>query len=160
MNRLKEKGKEYGYNHISLVFEKFRDLKVRWQRTYSDIEFQFPDYLEDMPEDCLLDMLDVLFKRILGIEYDGPMYPKDVQDYLLDESFIEKYRHVYLDRFNNIKDIGMLYNNIFVVRDLDNDLGGSSALFKVIMLAKHETINDDLRYRIDQIEEGRRRIRE
>ena len=154
--RLKEKGKEYGYEDISLTFEKFRDLKVKWVRSYKTIEFQFSDYLKDMPEDCLIDFMDALFKGILGIEYDGPMYPKKMQDYLLDDSFIEKYRDIFLNRFDNIKEIGKLDDNILVVRDLNNDLGGMSALFKVIMLAKHETINDDLRYRINQIEGERR----
>ena len=48
----KKVGNDFGYE-TSAEYAAFRDLKVRWQRSYKWADFQVSDYLRDAPEEVL-----------------------------------------------------------------------------------------------------------
>lgn len=96
-------GREYGYGKVDVDFMPFRDLKVRWQRTYTEISFSVSDYLADAPVSVLEDFARTLFGKITGEKAD---WSDRFRVYLADGGFVEKNRPVYLKRFKGVKPAG------------------------------------------------------
>lgn len=68
----KNAGEEYGFDSVVAQFEKFQDVKVRWQRSYRWAEFKVTDYIKDAPESVFDDLADSIFSKIAGKDNDYP----------------------------------------------------------------------------------------
>jgi len=95
----REVGKEYGYENVDADFSAFREIKIKWQRSYGKAEFKISDYLNDAPEDVFRGVAETLFKKISGQDVNG--YPQCMVDYLASEEFLTAKRPKYLARIRN-----------------------------------------------------------
>ncbi|MDR0523046.1 MAG: hypothetical protein LBG62_01280 [Candidatus Methanoplasma sp.] len=94
-------GERRGFERTEAEFVAFKELKVRWQRSYRWAEFKVSDYLADAPAPVLEGMADSLFARIAG-EDDSLSYPKAMTDWITAPSFAESKQPVYLRRSRNL----------------------------------------------------------
>jgi hypothetical protein len=146
----KKVGNDFGYE-TSAEYAAFRDLKVRWQRTYQWAEFQVSDYLRDAPEEVLEGIARTIFTKIQG---DESNYTDEVVGWLTAPEFVERLQPTYIQRDRRIsfdegehknleevvdrlkekgfiKDLGK--TRIFWSNEATSGRGGwSSALMKVI----------------------------
>ncbi|MCQ2078472.1 MAG: hypothetical protein MJZ38_00205 [archaeon] len=98
-NCFRDEGRKYGYDNVSAEFLDFKDMKIRWQRTYGWADFRVSDYLRDAPDEVLRSTARSLFRRILGIE---DRYSPELMEWVTLPEFHQRNRETYLDRCRNI----------------------------------------------------------
>ena len=95
----KETGKEYGFEKVEAEFVSFKELKVRWQRSYKWADFKVSDYLADAPPEVLEGLCNSLFSKITGENED---YSKAMCDWMTSPEFAKNKQPVYLKRSRNL----------------------------------------------------------
>lgn len=88
---------------ISAEFAPYRDLKVRWTRTYGAADFSVSDYLQDAPMEVIEGIAKTIFSKIANAESDG--YPKETEEWLTSEEFRELNQETYIKRSRTISDM-------------------------------------------------------
>ena len=88
-------GTAYGFDEVIAGFWPFKDLKCKWVRTYSTIEFQVSDYLDRAPDRALEELADTLFARIRGDEKD---YGDALVQYMTSDRVVRPNRKDFLER--------------------------------------------------------------
>lgn len=96
-------GREYGYEDVEVDFVPYRDMKVKWQRTATEMYLSVSDYLKDAPTLVLEDFARTLIERINGEKSD---WSDRFRVYICDGGFVEKNRPVFLKRFKGVKPVG------------------------------------------------------
>lgn len=96
-------GREYGYEDVEVDFVPYRDMKVKWQRTATEMYLSVSDYLKDAPTLVLEDFARTLIERINGEKSD---WSDRFRVYVCDGGFVEKNRPVFLKRFKGVKPAG------------------------------------------------------
>ena len=94
----KKVGNDFGYE-TSAEYAAFRDLKVRWQRSYKWADFQVSDYLKDAPEEVLEGIARTIFTKIQGEESN---YTDEVVGWLTAPEFVERLQPIYIQRDRRI----------------------------------------------------------
>ncbi len=92
-------GNEFGYSSVFASFVESADLKIKWARTGSMIEFWITDYLSDAPENVLESLARTVFGRMRD-DMDSP-YGNELIEYLTTEEFLKRYQPIYLSRKTN-----------------------------------------------------------
>lgn len=93
-------GKQYGLEEVTARFVAFRDLKIRWQRSYKMADFMVSDYLNDAPEEVLWDFADTIIAK--AFTDDRGDYARSVVEWITSERFRERKQPVYLGRSRNL----------------------------------------------------------
>ena len=63
---VKKVAEGHGYKEVQAGFKAFKELRIRWSRTYSWINMEVSDYLNTAPDGILLSLFDTLFQKIKG----------------------------------------------------------------------------------------------
>lgn len=88
-------GDEIGMERTTAAFAPFTELKVRWRRSDSFIDFAISDYFSEAPEGIVEMLAETLFERI----YQGMGdYPEEFCEWVTSDGFIEMNRGKYLER--------------------------------------------------------------
>lgn len=88
---------KYGFTVLSVEFEPYAEVKVRWRRIGDVMEFYVTDYLQDMSDGQLASLLAHIARRIR----DGPTdsgYPYAVLRYVESKKFRDANRDTYIMR--------------------------------------------------------------
>ena len=96
-------GRVYGYEDVEVDFVPYRYMKVKWQRTATEMYLSVSDYLKDAPAFVLEDFARTLIERINGERSD---WSDRFRVYVCDGGFVEKNRPVFLKRFKGVKPAG------------------------------------------------------
>ena len=88
---------------ITAEFAPYRDLKVRWTRTYGAADFSVSDYLQDAPMEVIEGIAKTIFSKIANAESDR--YPKETEEWLTSEEFRELNQETYIKRSRTISDM-------------------------------------------------------
>ena len=91
----KKVGNDFGFSNISAEFDPFRDLKVKWQRSYDWASFQVSDYLTEAPTEVIEGIVRTIMSRIRGEELD---YPEETVEWLTSHEFRAANQKAYLER--------------------------------------------------------------
>ena len=150
-----EAARRNGYDDVQVVVRPFRDLKIKWTRSYKWISFEVSDYLADMPADVADDMAESIMACIRDGEVQG--FPESVNSWLTSPGFIANHRTAYLSRFHGLSEHGEEVNIEDVTEWIrnagldipDNVIIGwgtgptrSSLLFRVVKLDRSLDIPD------------------
>lgn len=153
--KFSEIGKEFGYDSVEAQFMAFKDLKIRWSRTYRWADFRVSDYFQDAPEEVMDGLCRSLYSKIGGTE--DSEYPKAMYQWVSDPDFARRNQPVYIRRSRNIsktpkgesKDLSESYarivemglaekdDDIYLTWSRDGDpkkIGHCSVLMKVISI--------------------------
>ena len=87
---------------ISAEFAPFRDLKVRWTRTFGAADFSVSDYLQDAPMEVVEGIARTIFSKIANADSDR--YPKETEEWLTSEEFRDLNQRIYIERSRTISD--------------------------------------------------------
>ncbi len=87
---------------VTAEFAPYRDLKVRWTRTYGAADFSVSDYLQDAPMEVIEGIAKTIFSKIANAESDR--YPKETEEWLTSEEFRELNQGTYIERSRTISD--------------------------------------------------------
>ncbi|MBE6523554.1 MAG: hypothetical protein E7Z65_01585 [Thermoplasmata archaeon] len=87
--------KHFNYRTATAAFEPYRDLKIRWVRTYEQISFYVSDYLKEAPAEVVESIAETLLNKIRG-EDSG--YTGQTIEWLTSPDFYEKVQPKYLKR--------------------------------------------------------------
>jgi hypothetical protein len=150
----KKVGNDFGYE-TSAEYAAFRDLKVRWQRSYKWADFQVSDYLKDAPVEVLESLARMFFTKIQG---DECSYSDKVIEWLTAPEFVDTTQPIFIERdhrisfeegehksleeaLDRLKEKGFIGDlgktRIFWSNEATSGRGGwSSALMKVVMVNK------------------------
>ena len=88
------------FNEVETNFTAFRDLKLKWCRSYNWIHFDVSDYLATAPEEVILSIAEVVMSRIAGNRVD---YPEEVAEWLTSEDFVATNQPTYIHRCRGLK---------------------------------------------------------
>ena len=110
-------GREYGYDNVDAEFVAFKELKIKWQRSYGRAEFKVSDYLSDAPGEIMTDIAKTLFSKISGSDAE---YPNEMNRWMTSREFLMEKQPVYLRRSRNLtrttkgdyRDIGESYRRL------------------------------------------------
>lgn len=91
-------GNDFGYE-VNAEFATFRDLKLKWMRSYKWIEFQVSDYLKEAPENVIEGIARTIFSKIQGT--DGN-YSDEVIEWLTSDEFVDSMQPTYISRDRRI----------------------------------------------------------
>ncbi len=94
-----EIGSGFGYENVQAEFMAFKDIKVRWQRSYKWANFKVADYLSAAPEPVMRALCGSLFARIAGRE---EAYPHELRDWVTDPAFARGNQPTFLRRSRNL----------------------------------------------------------
>ncbi len=153
-----EIGKGFGFDKVQAEFMAFKEMKVRWQRSYKWAEFKVSDYLEDAPEDVIRGLGKSLFSKILG--NDGDSFSDDMCNWVTSPDFASAKQQTYIRRSRNMtrsfkgqfKDLSDSYRRLSEAGLINEDpqihiswmreshsrkVGSCSVLMKVVSLSKH-----------------------
>lgn len=167
-----EVGRSYGFETVNAEFVGFKDMKIRWQRSYKWADFKVSDYLNNAPKDVIEDLARVLFSRISGS--DEVAYSDSLCDWLTAPKFSEEKQGIFLRRTRNISYDGGSYKQledsyqrleqmglitedipnvkIFWTKDVDKKKTGyCSVLMKVIAISRMFDNEDLPDYVLDYI---------
>ena len=92
-------GNDFGFGNISAEFAPFRDLKVRWQRTYDWASFQVSDYLTEAPVKVIEGLAGAIFAKMRGEDRE---YPEEAVDWLTSHVFRACNQQTYIERSRTI----------------------------------------------------------
>lgn len=152
-----EAGKELGYDNVQAEYMAFKDIKVRWQRSYRWANFKVSDYLSEAPETVMKALCNSLFTKIVG---QDDSYPHELRDWVTAPEFASSNQPVYLKRSRNLtkstagehKDLEDSRRRLLEAGLIDDDpavylswskeassrkTGSCSMLMKVISISKH-----------------------
>ena len=87
---------------VTAEFAPYRDLKVRWARSYRHAEFSVSDYLEDAPIEVIEGIARTIFSKIANSDENG--YPKETEKWLTSEEFRSQHQQTYIERSRTISD--------------------------------------------------------
>ena len=87
---------------VTAEFAPYRDLKVRWTRTYGAADFSVSDYLQDAPMEVIEGIAKTIFSKIANAESDR--YPKETEEWLTSEEFRGFNQQTYIERSRTISD--------------------------------------------------------
>ncbi len=93
-------GKDYGLDDVTAQFTAFRDLKIRWQRTYRMADFMVSDYLDDAPDGILREFADTIIAK--AFSSDDRDYPGSVVEWISSDAFRERKQPIFLRRSKNL----------------------------------------------------------
>ena len=88
---------------VTAEFAPYRDLKVRWTRTYGAADFSVSDYLQDAPMEVIEGIARTIFSKIANAESDR--YPKETEEWLTSEEFRDLNQEIYIKRSRTISDL-------------------------------------------------------
>lgn len=91
--------KKYGFQTATADFKPFKDFKLRWERSFTQINFHISDYLNRAPENVISDLIEHVLKAIMRIRNDSA-YPKSFRDYVRSEDFLRNKKKIFLRRTN------------------------------------------------------------
>jgi len=91
----KEVGNDFGFGNVTAEYAPFRDLKVRWQRTYDWASFEIADYLEKAPLEVIEGLARTIMGRIRGEDED---YPEGTIEWLTSHEFRANNQSTYIER--------------------------------------------------------------
>ena len=63
---VREVGEKYGFVHVKAEFAAFKELKIKWKRGSTHVDFTVSDYLEDAPDDVVNGLFGYLFAKMVG----------------------------------------------------------------------------------------------
>ena len=94
----KDAAEEFGIEVLKAEFQPFKDLKVRWQRCAHEISFTVTDYLQEAPEEIVMELARTLLIKI----YRDPeeMYSDVFTEWVTSNKFVRLNRDTYLQRSN------------------------------------------------------------
>lgn len=92
----KEVGEKHHYKDVEAEFTAFRDMKIKWTRSYSWIRFDVSDYLTDAPHDVLTSIAETIFGRIAGDE--NACYNEKVAEWVSSNEFVVSKQPTYIRR--------------------------------------------------------------
>ncbi|WII07999.1 hypothetical protein PED39_02045 [Methanomassiliicoccales archaeon LGM-RCC1] len=87
-------GNDFGIE-TKAEFAAFRDLKIKWMRTYKWAEFTVSDFLREAPLEVIEDIAVTIFSKIKGIEHE---YSEETVEWLTSDEFVEINQPVYIAR--------------------------------------------------------------
>lgn len=93
-------GRQYRLTDVTAQFVAFRDLKIRWQRSYKMADFMVSDYLDDAPDGILWDFADTIIAKIFA-ENDSD-YSNSVIEWISSDGFRARKQPIYLRRSKNL----------------------------------------------------------
>ena len=103
----------FHFDKVVAEFAPFRDLKIRWVRTYNTIGFTVSDYLEEAPVGVIEDIADGIFSRIFKEEHEG--YPERTSEWLCSHGFRVLNQERYIERSRTVDldtaDAGRLWDS-------------------------------------------------
>lgn len=90
-------GAEYGYDDVTVGFAQFKDVKLRWQRSFRWISFQVSDLIEGADDSVYEALARTIFARLRGDEPD-PDGLLSIQEYARTHT-----KGHYIDRHTPVK---------------------------------------------------------
>lgn len=87
-------GNDFGIE-TKAEFAAFRDLKIKWMRSYKWAEFTVSDFLKDAPLEVIENIARSIFSRIKGNEND---YSDETVEWLTSAEFAEINQPTYISR--------------------------------------------------------------
>ena len=153
----REVGKRHGYTDIEAEYTAFRDMKIKWTRSYKWIRFDISDYLMDAPREVLSSIADTIFMRIRGAEETH--YTDAVSQWVSSPDFVRSKQPMYVRRCRGLtispkgdhRDLDESYKRLVDrgLLEMDPDIylgwgpagtgrrsGFSSVLMKVVNMSK------------------------
>ncbi len=91
----KKVGNDFGFGNVTAEYAPFRDLKVRWQRTYDWANFEVADYLEEAPSEVIEGLAVTIMSRIRG---EDEKYPEGTIEWLTSHEFRAANQSTYIER--------------------------------------------------------------
>ena len=92
-------GTEHMYDSVRAEYVAYRNLKVRWQRSYRWADFKVSDYMADAPDPVISGLARTLFSRIGG---ETEAYSAEMTEWLTDPSFCREKQPIFLRRSRNL----------------------------------------------------------
>ena len=111
-----EVGSRHGYREVEATYTAFRDMKLKWCRSYNWIQFDVSDYLIDAPEDVIGSIADTIFRKIKGDS--EAHYDERVTAWLTSPEFVRSRQPTYVSRCR-----GLTLSPKGDVRDLEESYG-------------------------------------
>ena len=112
--------REFKYEDAGAEFQTFKELRIRWSRTYTWVRFEVSDYLAAAPEDILESVLRTLFKKIKGDE--DAAYTDEACGWFMSEDFRAVNQPVFIKRMRGFgKPAGEVYDLDDIVADLEDE---------------------------------------
>ena len=93
-------GNEMEFKDVSAEYAPFRDLKIKWTRTFDWARFTVSDYLKDAPEEVIEDLAETVMRRIHGM--DPVEYKEDTMEWLTSDEFLELNQETYIERSRSV----------------------------------------------------------
>ena len=107
-------GKEYGYDSVSAKYTVYKDVKVRWQRSFKWASFEVSDYLQDAPREVIEGMARTLFG---SLEKKDVPYSEAAIAWFTSKDFAKRNQPAYLRRSP-----GLTKSPVGEVRNLMNSM--------------------------------------
>lgn len=107
-------GKDYGYDCVNAKYTVYKDVKVRWQRSYKWANFEVSDYLQDAPREVIEGMARTLFG---SIEKKDVPYSEAAIAWFTSKDFAKRNQPAYLRRSP-----GLTKSPVGKVRNLMNSM--------------------------------------
>lgn len=139
-------GARYNYEKATAEFCGYADFKVRWQRTWRQIDLHISDYLDEAPTPVMEALADTLFQRIMGVgpAPDEPIYPKAMLEYITSQEFRDLKRHIWTERMHAVGSDSALEKVSRVLAEMGEDVEDlrvctgpkvcMSALFRTVVI--------------------------
>lgn len=132
--------KQYPDMDIKAEYRDFRDLKVKWTRTYKWIEFEVSDYLSEVPAEVLGPFMKTIMAQIFDGVANDPASRKVLFPYVVP------FKDVFIARHDAVRNKAATEDVRSVLKDTwyDNTDGiigaigmnpSASAVFDIIILA-------------------------
>ena len=93
-------GNDFGYRDVTAEYAPFRDMKIKWSRTYDWARFTVSDYLEEAPAEVIEDIVATLMNRMRGMDMKG--YLPETEEWLTSDEFLYLNRDRYIERSRSI----------------------------------------------------------
>lgn len=160
-----EIGAKHGYSEVTAELSRFKDFKIKWERTSNWIHIRISDYIRDMPEEVFRSLLNVLMYRMEGTPCN---YSQEVTDYvngMWRTSMTLKYLSRHKDTLITDPDLGFDRDSLpeyvtLVLRPGIRNIE-SNTIFRVIAIPEDTDLStltiEDLQVHLDKFTEGFRR---
>ena len=145
-------GNEYKFKEVHARFEPFKEMKVRWQRTYYWVSFQISDYLQNAPANVIESLAHYLFNGFGGERGDDAV----LKEWTSGELFRVHNIDAYLKRHNAIGMVGE-YGEYSAYWTADSNAYASKG-FKVVLVPESykgdaESTMSIIKEKIEAVEE-------
>ncbi len=91
----KQVANNFDMKGVKAEYAPFRDLKIKWSRTYDWASFEVTDYLKEAPLMVVESLARTVIGRIRGKDIE---YPEEVIEYLTSHEFRELNQRTYIER--------------------------------------------------------------